>query len=247
WSERPYKKTEKNKKLNIMKKLLKIIIILLVTIPTIQAQKINILKASDTVNTKNIIVPDYALNESFNIDDQKLAIIKGKQLISAHKTLEYENFHSYTRETTKTLVYEKGKKIFPETTISDSEKSLAWITMIIVIILYGVFMYIINICDETLDAAAFAAFAAVFALAVAFDAAVALAALAAFAALSVADFAAYVAADYIYVKKVFLYTYVSVTIIGLTIVAYYFTPLFLVMSVFGMLGGYFVHRIVPKK
>ena len=232
-----------------MKKLLKIIIILLVTIPTIQAQKINILKASDTVNTKNIIVSDYAFNESFNIDDQKLAIIKGKQLISAHKTLEYENFHSYTRETTKTLVYEKGKKIFPETTISDSEKSLAWITMIIVIILYGVFMYIINICDETLDAAAFAAFAAVFALAVAFDAAVALAALAAFAALSVADFAAFVAAaaDDTYVKKVFLYTYVSVTIIGLTIVAYYFTPLFLVMSVFGMLGGYFVHRIVPKK
>ena len=226
-----------------MKKKFLIMYALILSTSLSAQEKIIIQKASDTIATKVIVVPDEIFNDNFTLEQNEQAIIHGRYVITDIIFYDYDNFYIQKKLTQRILLYESGNKVSMKEKITEMEPChIAWGSMGVT---FGYFVLVIFLIirDKEGSSPAIPILAAAVAVVVAAPA-VGAAAAAVVAAVVAVVGAAVVAADKEYI--IFFRTYVAVSLVGMALVGYFFTPLFFVVTLAGCICGWLLAQIKIK-
>ena len=223
-----------------MKKLL-LMVVCAFTFNVNAQEKTFFVKASDTVQL--VVIPDEVYNEKYSPEQNERAYYLGSEIISSKIFFELDEFYSQKFRVVEELRNEGKKNQLVTTKTPIGGKNIAWVIILITLLYYILVSYSLKKkIEETPCCAALAALgtlgllAALAALTILVVPFTASALVALIAALFVTVFTALAGLEY---KEKYVYpTWITFTIVGMSIVWYYFTPLFLVCSVAGILVGY---------
>jgi hypothetical protein len=226
-----------------------IITILIVTTYFLEAQNTLVFKkASDTLSSTQVIyIPDEVYNENYTDNQNGMAYVYGSHKLSSFTEYQIDGWHIQKQRTTRTLRYEPDQPIIflDVTTGPVGEKSIAWIPIIVTVLYHAIFLFIFRKKEIEFYKIVVAALVAVGAtgvtaltvpltpsLAVLLTAAIVVALLA--------------ATETVDIKHLYT-TWIAITLIGMGIIAFFFTSLFLVCALVGILLGYLFSLIFKKQ
>lgn len=233
-------------------------IVIITGMSMVHAQEnIKVIKASDIIS-KIIVVPDFVYNDLYTKKQNDLAIIKGKHLVSKKRALKFHNFNYYFETTKEFLTYKKGQKNKVVTVSEKKPEKFAWFIGSFTLIYFLVSLYIIIKLDVVtatfaVGILAIIAIIATLAIIVATDTATSAVGILTATATAISAAAALIAAALIAVataavveELLIIKIWLTINIVGMAIIAYFFTPLFLVATVIGMSLAYILHKLSLK-